>query len=368
MYKILKSNIKLPDDSYENDKDIQIYIGNYRNYLKFDSEMIGFILFKYYNEGWEKADDKTIKKAAEKIDKLQDVIKWQINHPLKAQFNRVINRYTVFFKVLIDVIEEDPTGVYEAFANDPKAFPRQIKKICQKRYKEAQKKLWRAAVRSILYIFITKSIFVIILELPAIKWFGEEVNLISLIINVSFPAILLFLIILFTRKPEDDNTKKIVEGINELVFRGMERKEPFTLHKPVKRGPILNTIFGLLYTVTFFLSFGAVIWILDKIQFSWVSIIIFLFFLAFVTFFSTRIRKNIKEMLLVERRENILVFVADFFYVPIVSAGKWLSQKFDKINVFVFILDFIIEAPFKILVEIAEEWTKYVRERKEEIG
>jgi len=30
-------------------------------------------------------------------------------------------------------------------------------------------------------------------------------------------------------------------------------------------------------------------------------------------------------------------------------------------------LDFIIEAPFKIFVDIAEQWTKYVRERKEDI-
>jgi hypothetical protein len=50
-----------------------------------------------------------------------------------------------------------------------------------------------------------------------------------------------------------------------------------------------------------------------------------------------------------------------------VSFGKWLSENFSRVNVFVFVLDFIIEAPFKIFVEIAEEWTKYVRERKEEI-
>jgi hypothetical protein len=37
------------------------------------------------------------------------------------------------------------------------------------------------------------------------------------------------------------------------------------------------------------------------------------------------------------------------------------------VNVFVFILDFIIEAPFKIFVEITEEWTKYVKERKDDI-
>jgi predicted nuclease of restriction endonuclease-like RecB superfamily len=38
-----------------------------------------------------------------------------------------------------------------------------------------------------------------------------------------------------------------------------------------------------------------------------------------------------------------------------------------RVNVFVFVMDFILEAPFKVLVEIAEQWTRYVRERKEDI-
>jgi hypothetical protein len=93
-----------------------------------------------------------------------------------------------------------------------------------------------------------------------------------------------------------------------------------------------------------------------------------LFFLALVSFFSIRIRKNAKELIILEPKENIFSFITDFFYVPIVSAGKWLSENFSKINVFVFILDFIIEAPFKVFVTITEEWTTYVRERKDEIG
>jgi hypothetical protein len=50
-----------------------------------------------------------------------------------------------------------------------------------------------------------------------------------------------------------------------------------------------------------------------------------------------------------------------------VAVGKWLSEKFSRVNVFVFVMDFIIEAPFKILIDIAEDWTKYVKERKDEI-
>jgi hypothetical protein len=92
-----------------------------------------------------------------------------------------------------------------------------------------------------------------------------------------------------------------------------------------------------------------------------------LFFLTLVSFFSLRIRKVAREMYIVEGSESILSFIADFFYVPIIEVGKWLNEKFSRLNFLVFILDFIIEAPFKVFVGIAEDWTRYVRERKEEI-
>ncbi|HQC49653.1 MAG TPA: hypothetical protein PLN57_00795, partial [bacterium] len=58
-------------------------------------------------------------------------------------------------------------------------------------------------------------------------------------------------------------------------------------------------------------------------------------------------------------------FLVDLFYMPIILVGRWLSNKMSRLNIFVFIFDFIIEAPFKILVNVAEDWTKYVRERRD---
>jgi len=368
MYDILSENIKLPEDSpYSEERDVQIFLGIHRSLLKFDREMLSFILFKYYNPNWQTATSADIEQAAVDILALKKAINDQIDHPLADQLSRIISRYTVFFSILIDVISESPEEVYQCFSKDPKAFPRKIKQVCATRYKEARAKLWRAALRSIIYIFITKSIFVLILEVPATKFFGEEMNIISLIINILFPALLLFLIVFFTRLPSSANTDKIIEGIEEIVFNEKQKRETFKLRKGIKRGAVMNATFGILYTVTFFISFGIIVWGLNKINFNWVSIIIFLFFLAFVSFFSIRIRKNARELIIVPPKENILSFFADFFYVPIVVAGKWLSEKFSHINVFVFILDFIIEAPFKIFVEIAEEWTNYVKERKEDI-
>ncbi len=368
MYEVLLKNIRLADNSpFEADKKVQIYVGVYRNYLKFDRDMLSFILFKYYNTDWQSPGEDDLRAIAVNIASLRERIDRQLDHPLAGQLNRIISRYTVFFTTLTDVIEENPVSVYEGLRSSPDTFIQRIKKICNKRYAFARSKLWRAAVRSIIYIFITKSVFAVMIEVPASRWFGQGLNDFALAVNISFPAILLFVIVLFTKLPGEDNTKKITEGIEEIIYVERERKDPFYVRASVKRGKILNTVFGFIYAITFFVSFGIVIWALGKLQFSWVSTTIFLFFLAFVSFFSIRIRKNPRELLITPPKENIFNLLADFFYVPIVAAGKWMSEKFSRINIFVFVLDFIIEAPFKILVEVTEEWAKYVKERKDEI-
>ena len=368
LYELLSGHIALPEGSiYQRDREIQIYLSIHRVFMKFDNDMLEFLLLKYYNANWTKAGDKEIKYLSDHLEATKAEIDAQINHPLTAQLNKITNRYAVYSTILNDVISDNPIGVYESFKSDPKVFPRLVKKFAQKRYHEAKVKLRRAAVRSIIYIFLTKMVLAVILEVPFTLWLGEILNYNSLAINVIFPPALLFFIVLFTRMPSEANTEKIVQGVEEIVFKEKERKEPLVLRQPLKRRRGVNAAFALIYAITFFITFGLVIYFLDKIQFTFVSIIIFLFFLTLVSFFSLRIRKVAREMYIIERRENIFSFIMDFFYVPIIEVGKWLNEKFSRINFFVFILDFIIEAPFKIFIDIAEEWTKYVKERKEEI-
>jgi len=368
MYELLTREISLPDDSpYKVDREIQIYISIHRIFLKFDDDMLELLLLKYYNADWPKAGEAEIKYLANQIEVMKAAITEQMSHPLAAQLNKIIGRYSVCFTILKDVVADDPVGVYEGLTDDPKAFPRLVKKFAQKRYHEAKVKLSRAAVRSIIYIFLTKMVLAFILEVPVTLWLDEPLNYNSLAVNITFPPLLLFLIVLFTRTPSEANTAKIVQGVEEIIFKEKEKKEPLVLRQPLGRRRGISAAFAVIYAITFFITFGLVIDILNKLQFNVVSIIIFLFFLTLVSFFSLRIRKVAREMYIVERRDNILSFVADFFYVPIVEVGKWLNEKFSRLNFFIFILDFIIEAPFKIFVEIAEEWTKYVKERKEEI-
>ncbi|MDP2736235.1 MAG: hypothetical protein Q8O59_00405, partial [bacterium] len=274
IYELLSEHIALPDGSiYKSDREIQIYLSIHRIFMKFDDDMLELLLLKYYNANWGKATDQEIKYLADRLEVIKSEIDAQMNHPLAAQLNKIINRYAVYFTILNDVVSDDPVGVYESFKSDPKAFPRLVKKFALKRYQEAKVKLRRAAVRSIIYIFLTKMVLAFILEVPVTLWLGEILNYNSLAINIGFPPLLLFIIVLFTRTPSEANTQKIVQGVEEIVFVEKERKEPIVLRQPLKRRKGISAAFAVIYSITFFITFGLVIYFLDKIHFTFVSII-----------------------------------------------------------------------------------------------
>ncbi len=369
MFDMLVARIELPDTSeHEKDKEIQIFLSIHRNWLKFDRDMLGYLLLKFYNGTWKSPSQEDVIAVARRIIPLRNEIERQLDHPFARQIDRVVLRYTVFFTIFLDVIEEDPVAVYNYLKHDPKAFPRAVKRVCEKLYKAKKSKLWRAGVRSIIYIFLTKMIVALILEIPVASLLGEQTSALSLFINIAFPPFLLFLVIFFTRLPGDANTAKIVEGINEIMVAPPEKGRKFKLRESIARSGRLQAVFTAVYGITFILSFGFVIYVLRAINFSLVSTVLFLFFLTLVSFFSIRIRKGTGELFVVEPTENIITLLGEFFYTPILVVGKFLSENFSRINVFIFILDFIIEAPFKVLVEVADEWSKYVKERREEIG
>jgi len=109
------------------------------------------------------------------------------------------------------------------------------------------------------------------------------------------------------------------------------------------------------------------IYILDLLHFNIFSKLIFLLFLSLVSFFGIKMRNKITELVVIDRSQNPIFFLVNLFILPFLNAGHWLSEKFSKINVFVFILDFIIEAPFKIFLEVIEDWLAFLREKKDEM-
>ncbi len=367
MFETLVRIIKLPSDlPYQKDLEIQIYLSIARNFLNLDHEMLSFVVFKYYNN-WAEISGQELVDVAKSLEDIHAAVEYQLNHPLIKQIDKIVRRYTLYYSIFREIAEEDPAKNYLNASSNTKAFISLIKEKCQKKYAAVKGHLWGSGFRSIIYIFLTKSVFVFILEIPAIKLFGEKLNYFALLVNICFPALLLLVVIMFTKTPNEKNTEKIIDGIKEIVYLDNMRRQPIYLRKLSKRNIVTTTIFNAIYSFAFLISVFLLVYMLILINFNWVSITIFLFFLTFVSFFSFRIKRDVRRYVITDDKETIFGFIFQFFYMPIVAMGKFLSDNISRVNIFIFVLDFIIETPFKVIVGIVEEWSRYLKEREEEL-
>jgi len=350
----------------EKNKKIQIYIAVLRNLTKSDIALIRYRLFKMKHPEWFFApSEELIVKLAQNINRLVDDIERQINNPIEESFSRFVKKNLAFFTILEDVVYKDPKNISKIFSHHFH-IEDAIKEACVKKYKEAKVKLRRAAIRSIIYIFITKMALAFIIELPFDKYIVGHINYIALGMNLLVPPLLMLIVVLTIKVPSKKNTDLIVAGIKEMVYDKYSGP-PFVIKGILSRGLFFSKMFRFFYVLIFIASFGLIIFVLKQLNFNIISIGLFLFFLSVVSYFGIRIRQNARELVVTKRKEGIITFITDLFSIPILQVGQWLSTKLSNINVFVFVLDFIIETPFKTFVEIFEEWIYYIKEEREKI-
>jgi uncharacterized membrane protein len=149
---------------------------------------------------------------------------------------------------------------------------------------------------------------------------------------------------------------------------GEERKIVYKAKKILRRGSFSFLFFHAIYLIMFGISFGFIIWALEKIGFNIFSGALFIFFLTLISFFGFRLRTVANQYLVLPRKENLFNFLIDFFTLPIIRVGKFFSENFAKVNIFIYILDFAIETPFKILVELLDKAISFIGEKREEIS
>jgi hypothetical protein len=196
----------------------------------------------------------------------------------------------------------------------------------------------------------------------------DEISYIPLAINLIFHPLLVFALVLVVRPPKKQNTVSIIRGIKEILLEGtpayIYTEKRITI---VRRNIVLRSIFTLFYAALFIITYGAIIMVLRRFDFNAVSMGIFIVLASTVSFFGVGLRSVVKEYVVANTKQGIIAFLFDLFSLPIVMAGRWLSINFSRINVFVFILDVIIEAPFQTIIELVEEWIAFIREKREEV-
>lgn len=346
--------------------NMQTYIGIERAYNQADQPLLLYHLMKMIQPEWFTLSAAEAPAQASTLLTNLSLISQNLIEPIGEPLSRFIRKHVPPFLLIRDFFLEvnDPRSVIEK----PEEFEKKLAELASVRYQEIGIKVRRAMIRSIIYIFLTKMIFAFALEAPFDIYIAKKISYLSLAINTIFPPVLLFLVAGLIGVPGAENTKRLIGRITKIFYHFDELKDEidvFTTEKEIRR-PVLTTVFSLFYLATFLISFGLISFVLTKLEFSIASQLIFVFFVTLVSFFAYRIRASAKEYDMGER-QGFLSPLVDFFFLPVLRVGHILSREIAKINIFIFLFDFILEAPLKVIFEVAEEWIRFVRTKKDEI-
>ena len=343
------------------------YISVERSFAQSDNALIMFHLIQMFLPDYKKKNHDEIRAQAEPLMATIETVQNHMTSPVIAAISRYLRKQLPPFLLLRDFFLEQGKHV-RTVIDDPQKFEEVLTGIAGRRYQEIGQKVRRAVVRSIIYIFLTKMILAIALETPVDLLLVKRIDYIPLAINALFPPFLLFLITSFIAIPGPENTHKLIDKIKTIMyhFDDYQRSGDAFIPQPKTRRPILSGIFTFFYMIAFLITFGLITFVLTTLHFNIASQIIFVFFVALVSLFAYRIRQSAKEYDFGDR-QGLLEPMIDFFFLPILWAGDMLSKEIAKINFFIFLFDFILEAPLKVIFEVIEEWIHFIRTKKEEI-
>lgn len=364
IFRIFKGRVIITDDT-EQVRDIQVFIATRRAYANDDLAFLHYHLFKQY---FGNITEHNLNQVTDHFSSVCKMIESQFTYPAKDKIYTYIKNQTIPFLILDDVLRKFRGKAQQLIAEDD-SLNAEIISDCNLRYKNIRSKVRRAIVRSVIFIFFTKAIFAIFIEGVFERFFYGRMIWSSIAISIIAPAVLMIIVGLLIKTPSRENSFRILKKINTILFDDPPLLDaPLTVKKkPKKTTPILWAMFILLWLITFILSFGAIVFILTKLNINPFSQAVFVFFLAIVSFISYRINRTANMYIIREKKENLESLFSDFFFMPFIQVGRKLTLAISQINIILFLFDFIIETPFKGIFAFFEQWFLFLRTQREKL-
>ncbi len=366
IYQVLKDKLKI-EGVDENTKNAYFFIALDKAFNKSDLPYLRYHLFTLYNDKISALTTSEIKEQGSKLVDLFDDIDKLIKNTIVERVLRFVRGHIPPFKILFDLFIKKGQSIDKTLKEQDNLWI-EVEKLCRDKYEYVRSRLNNLALKAIIYIFLTKMLIAFIIEYPLSLYYFGSINYLALIINTVFPPLLMFMLIGLTQTPNEDNTKRIHDRIVDIIDadRTFESTVSFITKKIKPKRSALIFGFTVFYTFTFFITFVLLYLTLDFLGFNLISQFIFVLFISLVSYFAYRIRKVAKQYTLKEK-EGIFRPFLDIFFMPILSMGQLLSKGLAKLNFLTAFFDFIIEAPFKLIIEVLEEWISFVRSKREEI-
>lgn len=341
---------------------ILVYFAAWRSLFGADSSLLVYKLWRMEHPGWETAEELDLLALGAEFPKFVARSNRLLTHPLGERILPRIRNLAIAMTVMYEMVKSYE-GSLGTILRNPNECDMRVREIIALRYKKDMSRSRRRAFRALVYIFLTKALLAVSVETAYLSLWDGSLSGIALAVNILFHPILLFILTLGLVEPGRQNTERLVQLIHQITYG----KLPYAISIEAPRFGLVRDIALAFYVAILSAIFMGMTWALQAIGFHVVDIGIFFIFLALVVYFGFRIRYAARSMELRGGREGFLRSFVELLALPIVSIGRWLVAKFERLNIVAIFLDFFIELPLKLVLQFFDSFSKVLRETKEEI-
>ncbi len=273
---------------------------------------------------------------------------------------RIVDRRGAPLRIVKRMIDENSR--LETLVPDEKHFISSFETQTDNEYKSISQRINRGIVKSVLFLIITKVLIGVAIEVPYDMVVHGMINWLPLAVNLAFPPIYMLLLRATLLPPSSANTARLVSEVQQ-IFYGQRGRD--VVRRSVNK---FGTGYNVAYAFFFILVLFGVAFLLWRFaEFEIVHLVIFFVFLSGASFLGFRLSRMIRELESIDSQQNGWTVLRDFIYMPFVVVGRWMSEKYSKMNVVAMVLDMLIELPLKTVLRLIRQWSAFISSKKDQL-
>lgn len=334
------------------DSETGLYVAIHRALLKSDRGVIRTGLLDRYRQSPANLDHFIA--TNQQIDTL-------FSSPTTEKLYRYVDRRGAPFRVLRQMIEHDDTLASQL--EHPDTFLSKFETQVMNDYKLINGRINRGIIKSVIFLVITKVIVGIALEVPYDYLVHGAILWVPLLINLAFPPLYMIMLRMTLMLPGRANTERLSQQVEHILYG-----EPSRQLERCRSVASFGIGYNIAYAMAFVIVFGGIgFWLWQSFGFELLHLAIFFLFLSGASFLGFRLSRMIREIEAVDSNQNAITTVRDFLYMPFVVVGRYMSDKYAKVNLVALTLDMLIELPLKTILRLIRQWSAFIGSKQDQL-
>lgn len=332
--------------------DISLYVAVHRALLKLDDAALRLGLLKRFRQ-----DPSDLDAYITLNRQIDEIFKSSVTEKLF----RLVDRRGAPLRVLRHMLDDNSD--FDTLLQNRETMLLAYERQVATDYESVNTKVNNGILKSVVFLIITKFLIGIAIEVPYDYLIFGTILWVPLLINLFFPPFYMVLLRATMVLPGPANTARLVEQIDKTLYESAQQK--FLVKRPGKEfGTGYNVAYGVLFAAVFG-GVAALLW--HFLDFDIMHLVIFFVFLSAASFLGFRLSRMIRELESIETYQNGITLVRDFLYMPFVVVGRYISDKYSKVNLVALALDMLIELPLKTILRLVRQWAAFISAKKDQL-